>query len=80
MKKNRFSEKQIFVILKEAQAGMKTSDLCHKPGISNWTFYQWRSKCGGMDVGDACRLKAFEDENRKLRRLIAYQSLDIVVL
>lgn len=80
MKKARFSEEQIIGILKEAQAGMNTQELCRKHGISVWTFYQWRSKFGGMDVSDARRLKALEDENRKLKQIFANQALDIVVL
>jgi putative transposase len=80
VKKARFSEEQIIGILKEAQAGMNTQELCRKHGISVWTFYQWRSKFGGMDVSDARRLKVLEDENRKLKQIVANQALDIVVL
>ena len=80
MKKSRFSEQQIIGILKEHAAGMKAADLCRKHGISDATFYKWRSKYGGMTVSDAKRLKAIEEENRKLKRLLADQMLDNATL
>ena len=76
MKRSRFSEEQIIGILKEHRAGMSAVDLCRKHGISDATFYTWRSKYGGMEVSDAKRLKVLEDENRKLKKLLAEQLLD----
>jgi len=76
MKRSRFSEEQIIGILKEHQAGMSAADLCRKHGISDATFYKWRSKYGGLEVSDAKKLKSLEDENRKLKKLLAEQMLD----
>jgi putative transposase len=76
MKRSRFSEEQIIGILKEHRAGMSAAELCRKHGISDATFYTWRSKYGGMEVSDAKRLKAVEEENRKLKKLLAEQMLD----
>jgi putative transposase len=76
MKRSRFSEEQIIGILKEHQAGMSAADLCRRHGISDATFYKWRSKYGGMEVSDARKLKALEEENRKLKKLLAEQLLD----
>ncbi len=78
--KKRFSEEQIIGVLKEAEAGKQTSDLCRHHGISQQTFYRWKSKYGGMELSDAKRLKALEEENRKLKRLVAEQALDCLVL
>ncbi|AIY41685.1 Mobile element protein [Collimonas arenae] len=80
MKKSRFTEEQIIGILKESDAGMKVADLCRKHGISDATFYNWRSRFGGMEVSEARLLKALEEENLKLKRLVADQALDILVL
>lgn len=71
MKSSRFSEEQIIGILKQAQAGMKIVDLCRMHGISDVTFYKWRSKYGGMEVSEAKRLRVLEAENRKLKQLLA---------
>jgi putative transposase len=71
MKSKRFTEEQIIGILKQAQAGMKIVDLCRMHGISDATFYTWRTKYGGMEVSDAKRLKQLEEENRKLKQMLA---------
>ena len=71
MKASRFNEEQIIGILREQEAGAKTADVCRKHGISSATFYKWKSKYGGLDVSDARRLKTLEDENAKLKRLLA---------
>ena len=80
MRKSRFSEEQIVAILKEHQAGIALADICRKHGISDATFYTWRSKYGGMEVSDARRLKALEDENRRLKKLLAESMLDVSTL
>lgn len=80
MKRSRFSEEQIIGILKEHQAGLSAAELCRKHGISDATFYKWRSKYGGREVSDARKLKGLEDENRKLKKLLAEQMLDNSVL
>ena len=76
MKRKRFTEEQIIAVLKEHELGAKTSDLCRKHGISDATFYNWKSKFGGMDVSEAKRLKQLEGENAKLKRLLADAMLD----
>lgn len=80
MRKSRFSEEQIIGILKEHQAGMPVADLCRKHGISDATLYAWRSKYGGMEVSDARKLKTLEDENRRLKKLLAESMLDVATL
>lgn len=78
--KKRFSEEQIIRVLKEAEAGTKTSDLCRTHGISEAKFYNWKAKFGGMDVSDAKRLKQLEAENAKLKRLLANAELDKLMM
>lgn len=80
MKKSRFTQEQIIGILKEHHAGLSASDLCRKHGISDATFYKWRAKYGGMDVSDARKLKALEEENAKLKRLLAESVMDNATL
>lgn len=80
MKRSRFSEEQIIGILKEHQAGLGAKDLCRKHGISDATFYKWRSKYGGMEVSDARKLKALEAENAKLKKLLAEHMMDVSTL
>ena len=80
MKKSRFSEEQIIAVLREQEAGMKTADVCRKHGISSATLYAWKAKYGGMDVSQARKLKVLEDENARLKRLLADAMLDNAVL
>ena len=80
MKRSRFSEEQIIGILKEQEAGMATVEVCRRHGVSPATFYKWKSKFGGMEVSEAKRLRALEDENAKLKKLLAEAMLDIAVL
>lgn len=80
MKGKRFTPEQIIKIIKESEIGVKNIDLCRKYGISEQTFYNWKSKYGGMEVSDAMRLKVLEDENRKLKGLVADLSLDNKIL
>jgi putative transposase len=80
MKRSRFTEEQIIGILREQEAGGKTAEVCRKHGISGATFYKWKAKFGGLDVSDARRLKALEDENSKLKRLLAEAMLDNAML
>lgn len=73
MKRSRFSEEQIIVILKQQESGVSTADVCREHGISSATFYKWKAKFGGLEVSDARRLKALEEENAKLKKLLAEQ-------
>ena len=76
MRKGRFSEEQIIAILKENEAGVSPSELCRRHGISDATFYNWRKKYGGLEVSEAKRLKSLEDENARLKKLLAEQVMD----
>ncbi len=80
MNRSRFSEEQIVGILKEHTAGFSTAELCRKHGISDATFYKWRSENGGMEVSEAKRLKSLEDENARLKKLLAESMLDVATL
>ena len=80
MKRSRFTQEQIISVLKEHQAGATAADLCRRHGISEATFYTWRSKYGGMEVSDARKLKGLEEENAKLKKLLAEAMLDASTL
>ena len=80
MKGSRFTEEQIIGILREQESGSKTADVCRKHGVSEATFYKWKAKFGGMEVSDARRLRQLEDENARLKKLLADAMLDNAVL
>jgi putative transposase len=80
MKRTRFSEEQIISVLKEAEAGAKVTELCRRHGISDTTFYTWRNKYGGLEVSEMRRLRQLEEENRRLKGIVADQALDIRAL
>jgi putative transposase len=80
MRGSRFKEEQIIAILREQEAGAATADVCRKHGISSATFYKWKARYGGLDVSAARRLKALEDENARLKKLVADLSLDNLML
>ena len=78
MKRSRFSEEQIIAVLKEQEAGMPTAEVCRRHGISSATFYKWKSKFGGLEVSDARRLRTLEQENSRLKKLLAEAMLTIL--
>jgi putative transposase len=80
MRGTRHSEEQIIAILKQAENGVKTAEVCRQHGITEATLYRWKAKFGGMEVSDAKKLKALEDENRRLKQMVADQALDIQAL
>lgn len=80
MKRTRFTEEQIIAVLREQEAGTKTADVCRKHGVSQATFYKWKAKYGGLEVSDARRLRALEDENARLKKLLAEAMLDNAML
>ena len=80
MKRSRFSEEQIIAVLKEQEAGMPTAEVCRRHGISSATFYKWKSKLDGLEVADARRLRTLDQENSRLKKLLAEAMLDNVVL
>jgi putative transposase len=80
MKRSRFNEEQIIGVLKEAEAGAKVSELCRRHGISDATFYSWRSKYGGLEISEMRRLRQLEEENRRLKSIVADQALDLRAL
>lgn len=80
MSRKRFTEEQIIPILKRHEAGVSTQELCREVSVSTATFYKWKAKYGGLELSDARRLRSLEEENRKLKRIVADQALDIMAL
>jgi putative transposase len=80
VRKSRFNEEQIISILKESEAGVETGELCRRHGITRACFYRWKSKFGGLEVSEARRLRALEEENRQLKHIVAEQAVDIRAL
>ena len=80
MKRSKFSDEQILAIVKEGEAGRKVADVCRAHGITEQTYYRWKSKYGGLEVSELQRLKQLEDENRRLKHIVAEQTLDIQAL
>ena len=80
MKRKRFTEEQIISALKQSERGQETKDICRQIGVTQTTFYRWKAKYGGLEVSDARKMKSLEDENRKLKKLVADLSLDNMVL
>jgi putative transposase len=80
MKKSRYKEEQIIAVLKEVDAGAKLQDVVRRLGVSEQTYYRWKAKYGGMEVNDAKKLRALEDENRRLKQMVADQALDLQAL
>ena len=76
MRQSRYTEEQIIGVLKQAEAGIKTAEICRQHGISSATFYKWKGKYGGLEVSEARRLRQLEDENRRLKQIVADQALD----
>ena len=80
MKKSRYTEEQIIAVLREVDAGAKLQDVVRRLGVTEQTYYRWKAKYGGMEVSDAKKLRALEDENRRLKQMVADQALDIQAL
>ena len=80
MRKSRFSEEQIMAVVKESEAGVEPSELCRRHGITRASLYRWKAKYGGMELSELQRLKSLEDENRRLKHIVAEQTLDIQAL